>query len=615
MFQRMYKSFSNKSIGTKLVSSIYFFLLVSFLILSVLLLSLAENSSRKNLLKQNDAALANVILMVESKQQYIRGVADFLAASEEIQAVVAVSNMGLSTKFKLSDVKIVGATPPILSAFVYNMNGEPITYFSIDTSDSPVTQADNPVFREIITGRATYGWQFIERNSGLFLENDYSPKLCLWRVVKSSSWRAIGAVVVTIDSRTLLGFGDASQSYLQQTVLMNGAGEQLYSPYHLTAEDRQRMIEQVSGEMQGSFVADLSCGAFRVSYQWDERRELVYFLLSDYTHFTWNLEAFNIYAVFGFGLYLIFILPFLNMISKMIIKPLGLLTESIQHFAAGDYRAQVNFKHNDEIGKLGYVFNAMVHENQRLRRAEYELTLKTQNAELALLQEQINPHFLYNMLNFIQWQALRDGNESLADTAHSMAQVFRISLSRGKGNIFVRQEKELLSHYLALQQMRFGKRFHYSLDFAVDTLDVEIPKLILQPLVENAVVHGLESVTYDFTVTVEGRRIIDAVTGVRSLRFDIRDNGAGIAPEILQYLPDKVIPEGVSGRPSKSRNGSRFAIKNTYDRFAMIYGDDFTFTFTCNNGTHITIIVPTIPKKGPSFLEQEGDYADNHIGG
>ena len=199
------------------------------------------------------------------------------------------------------------------------------------------------------------------------------------------------------------------------------------------------------------------------------------------------------------------------------------------------------------------------------------------------MQAQINPHFLYNMLNAIQWQALKSGNKEIADIAYSMAQVFRISLSRGRSIISVKQELDLVSYYLSLQKYRLGKKIDYE-----DVLDRQIPKLILQPLVENSIVHGMAK---DSSLNLVISLSVALSEDGKLLHFVIQDNGCGIPPEILRYLPNEVIPAAAEQgqRPNKS---NRFAVKNIYDRLTLVYGSDFTFRIHSEHGTSIEIILP-----------------------
>lgn len=152
----------------------------------------------------------------------------------------------------------------------------------------------------------------------------------------------------------------------------------------------------------------------------------------------------------------------------------------------------------------------------------------------------------------------------------------------------MKQELDLVSYYLSLQKYRLGKKIDYHIDFDEDVLDRQIPKLILQPLVENSIVHGMAK---DSSLNLVISLSVALSEDGKSLHFMIQDNGCGIPPEILRYLPSEVIPAAAEQgqRPNKS---NRFAVKNIYDRLTLVYGSDFTFRIHSEQGTSIEIILP-----------------------
>ena len=146
----------------------------------------------------------------------------------------------------------------------------------------------------------------------------------------------------------------------------------------------------------------------------------------------------------------------------------------------------------------------------------------------------------------------------------------------------------MVSYYLSLQKYRLGAKISYQIDFQEDTLDCQIPKLILQPLAENSAVHGMaRGSSANLLISISASLEEDG----QYLRFVVQDNGCGIPEEFLQYLPSRTIPP--SGNEDQNvRHSSRFAIKNIYDRLKLIYGDDFTFRIKGDCGTRVEIILP-----------------------
>ena len=581
----------NQSLTVKISVFIYLIVIILFLFLSLFLFGIVGRASERRLSEEHSKLLRVAILMINSRQQYIIGVADYYALSPDIKNMMDTSNSGLPVTTILDESRFKTPTIIILSTVFYNAEGEAVYYTTKDTSRVPINQKNNDAFQKLASGQATYVWDYIDNNNSDFMKYDFSPKLCLWRAVRDSNdVHMIGAVAVTIDSRSLLGFDETAKQLSEKLASVNSSNQVVYnrSDIDLNEDDIRLLSNNSFGSDAGLYTAELSSGRYRVSYQAIPSTDFVAFFLYRHTPFAFGIDVVYSYILAGLFLYILSLFPSIILVSKMITKPLVSLTKSIQQFAEGQQNVKVQFKYTDEIGLLGKAFNDMVLDNERLRISEYDLRLKNRDAELSLMQAQINPHFLYNMLNAIQWQALKSGNKEIADIAYSMAQVFRISLSRGRSIISVKQELDLVSYYLSLQKYRLGKKIDYHIDFDEDVLDRQIPKLILQPLVENSIVHGMAK---DSSLNLVISLSVALSEDGKLLHFVIQDNGCGIPPEILRYLPNEVIPATAEQgqRPNKS---NRFAVKNIYDRLTLVYGSDFTFRIHSEHGTSIEIILP-----------------------
>ena len=581
----------NQSLTVKISVFIYLIVIILFLFLSLFLFGIVGRASERRLSEEHSKLLRVAILMINSRQQYMIGVADYYALSPDIKNMMDTSNSGLPVTTILDESRFKTPTIIILSTVFYNAEGEAVYYTTKDTSRVPINQKNNDAFQKLASGQATYVWDYIDNNNSDFMKYDFSPKLCLWRAVRDSNdVHMIGAVAVTIDSRSLLGFDETAKQLSENLAIVNSSNQVVYnrSDIDLNEDDIRLLSNNSFGSDAGLYTAELSSGRYRVSYQAIPSTDFVAFFLYRHTPFAFGIDVVYSYILAGLFLYILSLFPSIILVSKMITKPLVSLTKSIQQFAEGQQNVKVQFKYTDEIGLLGKAFNDMVLDNERLRISGYDLRLKNKDAELSLMQAQINPHFLYNMLNAIQWQALKSGNKEIADIAYSMAQVFRISLSRGRSIISVKQELDLVSYYLSLQKYRLGKKIDYHIDFDEDVLDRQIPKLILQPLVENSIVHGMAK---DSSLNLVISLSVALSEDGKLLHFVIQDNGCGIPPEILRYLPNEVIPAAAEQgqRPNKS---NRFAVKNIYDRLTLVYGSDFTFRIHSEHGTSIEIILP-----------------------
>lgn len=269
--------------------------------------------------------------------------------------------------------------------------------------------------------------------------------------------------------------------------------------------------------------------------------------------------------------------------SSLVTKPISKLLSSMQRVKAGNFQEKVDFMYQDEIGRLGAQYNAMIDHIHQLINRVFKLQLKQKEAELRALQAQINPHFLYNTLDTIYWKARKAGAEETAEMIYALAGLFRLTLNRGEDFISVDNEKKLIEHYILLQKKRFDDKLAYEIDFEEKILPCKIPKLILQPFVENAVIHGAEKKEAATLITVRG--YCDA----GQLHFIITDNGVGIEDAVLAELKQDRV------RHQERSNQGGFAIQNVKERLDLYYPGQYQLLITSKKGegTQVEIIVPT----------------------
>ncbi|WP_217591881.1 sensor histidine kinase [Cohnella sp. GbtcB17] len=235
----------------------------------------------------------------------------------------------------------------------------------------------------------------------------------------------------------------------------------------------------------------------------------------------------------------------------------------------------------DEIGQLTAEFNRMTLQIKSLIHDVYiadiqkkELLIKRNQSQLHALQSQINPHFLFNSLETIRMRSLMKKEEETARIIHSMAKIFRKSLAWGKDWVTIRDELDLVACFLDIQKYRFGDKLDYRIEADESVLGLTIPKMTLQPLVENASIHGIEKLK-------EGGLIRVAVDKTaEGLVCTVSDNGAGIPPDRLaSILSDLEHSEDI---------GESVGIKNVYYRLKLYYKDDVGFEVSSQEGAGTT---------------------------
>lgn len=281
--------------------------------------------------------------------------------------------------------------------------------------------------------------------------------------------------------------------------------------------------------------------------------------------------------------FLIGLYPVLMLVSNIVSKPLHALRVAMENFKQGDFSQKVEVMTQDEVGEASACFNTMVDDIRELIDKNYILALKERESELDVLQAQINPHFLYNTLDSLYWKATESGNDEIAEDILSLSQLFRLVLNRGESIVLVKTEVELLEHYLHIQKMRFGKRLQYEISMDETILEEEIPKLILQPFVENAIVHGFEKAGGEYVLSVVGSK------EEKRMIFQIKDTGVGMSKEQMEAIWDTA-----DNRKYASQRIGRYAIKNVKERLELIYHENYELGIesTVGQGTTVTIAVP-----------------------
>lgn len=241
--------------------------------------------------------------------------------------------------------------------------------------------------------------------------------------------------------------------------------------------------------------------------------------------------------------------------------------------------------------KLEQIIEARVTEALAEENANYEKEMLLKQANLLALQSQINPHFLYKTLECIRGMALMEEKENIADIAWSLSRFFRYSIS-GKSNVVtLREEMANCDTYIKIQNYRFQNRFALETQFSPDVEDCLLPKLTLQPVVENAVLHGLQN-------TLSGGVIRILVERVgRDVRIVISDNGCGMPPEKLEELTEH-IHNGSAGEGSGHHNG--IAMYNVNRRLNLFFGQEYGVSVrSClGMGTDIELRIPYRVGKG-----------------
>lgn len=290
-------------------------------------------------------------------------------------------------------------------------------------------------------------------------------------------------------------------------------------------------------------------------------------------------QAQSIYILMAAGLVVIALL-LSSLISRNITLPIQRLRDSMAKVQEGDFEtADVEVVSGNEIGSLTTSFNVMTHRIQELMQQNIYEQKEKRKSELKALQSQINPHFLYNTLDSIIWMAEGKKNEEVVLMTASLARLLRQSISNEDELVPIGQEVEYARSYLTIQKMRYKDKLEFQIDVEPEISNVRIIKLVLQPIIENAIYHGLKYKESRGLLIVRGYAQADHVV------LEIIDNGVGIEQETLDHIFEK-------HKVNYHSNG--VGVYNVQKRLQLYYGSDYGITYKSRvgEGTMATITIP-----------------------
>jgi two-component system sensor histidine kinase YesM len=272
------------------------------------------------------------------------------------------------------------------------------------------------------------------------------------------------------------------------------------------------------------------------------------------------------------------------LVSGTITRPLARLTAAVKSYSHGSSWPRLRSLSRDEIGVLGREFRKMVERNALLMRQSLEEQEKARRQELAVLQAQINPHFLYNTFEVICSLAELGRSRDVIDMVGTLAAFYRATLSGGGSLVPLGSEIDLTRQYLKILSIRFQDRFSCSFDVDPGTLSVELPKLTLQPLVENSIQHGIRTRTGPGTIRVGASR------DGGCLLIAVEDDGVGIPRDVL---------DRIRAGTYVSTRSTGLGLKSVLDRLTLALGKDCRMTIdsTPGEGTRVALSIP-LPASG-----------------
>ncbi|MDD9268165.1 sensor histidine kinase [Paenibacillus sp. GCM10023248] len=291
-----------------------------------------------------------------------------------------------------------------------------------------------------------------------------------------------------------------------------------------------------------------------------------------------NIAYYTVYLVIAFSVVAV---GLAFMVAKQMHKPVRTLLWSMRRAREGDFDIQIENERSDEFGMLYHSFNTMVTRIKDLIDEVYIQKLLKKETQLKMMASQINAHFLYNTLDSIHWISRIHKVDEISTMIFGLSKYLRISLSEGADFVTVRESAELLESYLSIQKVRYQDKFSVNMSMDSQLMNSKVLKFVFQPLVENAIYHGLEnkrgSGRLDIRWKMEGAL----------LHFEVEDDGIGIRADKMEELTEMMTSDEWEGKHN-------FALRNIHSQIQLTYGKEYGLLIesTWGAGTKVTLILP-----------------------
>ncbi|WP_407267753.1 sensor histidine kinase [Radiobacillus sp. PE A8.2] len=279
------------------------------------------------------------------------------------------------------------------------------------------------------------------------------------------------------------------------------------------------------------------------------------------------------------GLALIFVIGAATFVSFKITKPIKVLANNMERIGTGDFSVEYDSLGKDEIGQLGDRFKQMVKLLNNYIEQVYEWELKNKNNQLRILQSQINPHFLYNSLQTIGTLALKSNKKSIYQLLNTLAQIMRYSINYKEDYVTLDKEFKYAKSYLKLQKQRFGDKFKYDLDLEDSVKEYKVPKMLLQPLIENYFKHGFNNGDGEIQICGKEKQT--------DLVIEISDNSGKLTDKVIERI--NYILHSDDDNLLNREEGRGIGLYNVVSRIRIFYGDQFSIIPLMNKDRGLTI--------------------------
>jgi len=579
-------AFKFRSIQSSITVAFLCLILFSILVTSLISYRLSEESVERNSKHYISEIVQQVNLNLQSYINNMENIGILALTNKDLKYYIESTSFLLEEDVrpyekKISDLfqSIRVTRKDIASIMVFGYNGRIVSDRRITSLNPNSKIEEQPWYRNAKKegGRSVLSSPHVQN----LIQNEYRWVVSLSRELKSADG-ITGEGILLVDLNLSVIKEICSQINLGKrgyVFILDSEGSIVHHPQQklIASNLKTELIDQVMRTGTGSFTAGE--GSSKRIYTIQE------------TQFGWKIVgvayanelivnqqqirlSYLLWTVFA--LVSVLILSFY--LSRRLSSPIRRLQNQMKQVEKGNFGIRSEALPENEIGQLGRTFNVMVSRIKDLMDQIIQNEDFKRKSELKVLQSQINPHFLYNTLDSIIWMAERRKHEEVVEMTSSLAKLFRAIINRNDETVPVRVELEHITHYLSIQKMRYKDKLDFVIEADPAMMDFKLPKIILQPIVENAIYHGIKNKPGLGTIRIVGSIFEDR------LEFVIEDNGIGMDPTRIEQML----------KPS-DQPASSIGIRNVNERiklFGVEYG--VHIKSAPSFGTEVTIVLPKL---------------------
>lgn len=590
-FKRNLKKIIPSHFSTKLFIAFFSCVIIPFSFIMLINNYRSQKLSINQAIYSNEKVLSQAASFLEYKITSLKNIIDIISFDNTVQEVLTTSNSYYRENqgnwfIQTTDMKNIiynsYTTSDIKSVRLYMQNGP--ASFEETTEFRQLSDAEQADWYERIDNATRFSTVWVP--SSFFDSNVSSPYVSIVKRIPNLN---------SINKHIGIIKGDVPNIFFQQIIdqmtTTPNTSVIVYNAYHeriTSAGDKQltnidtvqKIISENKVTSNGSLLKisymnkDYLIGSYDIEQaDW----KLVMFIpMSDL------LASSNVYRnqiIYMAFLVLAYLVPAMYIISHSITKRIRLLKKHMKKAIVNNFEIAPLDNGHDEIGELTESFDHLVKKIKVLMDEQYAYGYEIKNLELKVLQSLINPHFLYNTLDLIYWQAIDNDVPVISDTVDALGQFYRLSLNRGNDMIKLQDELDHVKAYVKIQNMRFENKIKLMIHVDEKLYTYPVIKIILQPLVENAILHGIRE-----RESASGTIYIKAREKENNLLITVADDGVGMSEDTLHNLL------------LKSNQHSGYGVWNINERITLCYGKEYGLSFTSqpNKGTCVFITLPIL---------------------